>query len=99
MCIRDRLQWPQRWSPEDIWIEDEYVGQAYGIPSEGGIEAIYRAAQAEGVLLDPVYTGKAMHGLISLAQQQRIAPGSEVIFVHCGGSPALYPFARQILEH
>lgn len=95
----DLLQWPQRWTPEDIWIEDEYVGQAYGIPSEGGIEAIYRAAQAEGVLLDPVYTGKAMHGLISLAQQQRIAPGSEVIFVHCGGSPALYPFARQILEH
>ncbi|STS10600.1 1-aminocyclopropane-1-carboxylate deaminase [Ewingella americana] len=86
------------WSPEDIWIEDGFVGAAYGVPSEGGIEAIYRVAQAEGVLLDPVYTGKAMHGLISLVQEGKIQPNSRVIFVHCGGSPALYPFAQKLLE-
>ncbi|MRT04585.1 1-aminocyclopropane-1-carboxylate deaminase/D-cysteine desulfhydrase [Ewingella americana] len=95
----DLLQWPQSWSPEDIWIEDGFVGAAYGVPSEGGIEAIYRVAQAEGVLLDPVYTGKAMHGLISLVQEGKIQPNSRVIFVHCGGSPALYPFAQKLLEH
>ena len=94
----DLLQWPQSWSPEDIWIEDGFVGAAYGVPSEGGIEAIYRVAQAEGVLLDPVYTGKAMHGLISLVQEGKIQPNSRVIFVHCGGSPALYPFAQKLLE-
>ena len=94
----DLLQWPQSWSPEDIWIEDGFVGAAYGVPSEGGIEAIYRVAQAEGVLLDPVYTGKAMHGLISLVQEGEIQPNSRVIFVHCGGSPALYPFAQKLLE-
>jgi len=94
----DLLQWPQSWSPEDIWIEDGFVGAAYGVPSEGGIEAIYRVAQAEGVLLDPVYTGKAMHGLISLGQEGKIQPNSRVIFVHCGGSPALYPFAQKLLE-
>lgn len=94
----DLLQWPQRWQPEDIWIEDSYVGQAYGVPSPGGIEAIYRLAQAEGVLLDPVYTGKAMHGLFSLVEQGRIPPGSRVTFIHCGGSPALYPFADRLLE-
>ncbi|WP_369787915.1 1-aminocyclopropane-1-carboxylate deaminase/D-cysteine desulfhydrase [Rouxiella sp. WC2420] len=93
------LEWPQSWSPEDIWIEDGFVGTAYGVPSDGGIEAIYRVAQAEGVLLDPVYTGKAMHGLISLVEQGKIQAGSSVIFVHCGGSPALYPFAKTLLDH
>lgn len=93
------LEWPQRWAAEDIWIEDGYVGPSYGVPSDGGIEAIYRVAQAEGVLLDPVYTGKAMHGLIDLVQQGKIAAGARVIFVHCGGSPALYPFAKTLLEH
>lgn len=94
----DLLQWPQQWQPEDIWIEDGYVGQAYGVPSDGGIAAIYQLAQLEGVLLDPVYTGKAMHGLFSLVEQGRIPQGSRVTFVHCGGSPALYPFADRLLE-
>lgn len=95
----DLLQWPQQWQPDDIWIEDGYVGDAYGIPSPGGIDAIYQLAQQEGVLLDPVYTGKAMHGLISLVKQGRIPQGANVTFVHCGGSPALYPFADRLLEH
>ncbi|MDX5630394.1 MULTISPECIES: D-cysteine desulfhydrase family protein [unclassified Brenneria] len=94
----DLLAWPQRWTPEDIWIEDDYVGAAYGVPSAGGIDAIYRVAQDEGVLLDPVYTGKAMHGLIDLTAQGKIPAGASVIFVHCGGSPALYPFAQTLLE-
>ncbi|ERK09489.1 D-cysteine desulfhydrase [Pantoea sp. AS-PWVM4] len=94
----DLLQWPQQWQPDDIWIEDGYVGEAYGIPSAGGIDAIYQLAQQEGVLLDPVYTGKAMHGLISLVKQGRIPQGANVTFVHCGGSPALYPFADRLLE-
>lgn len=95
----DLLEWPQHWTPDDIWIEDEFVGTAYGVPSDGGIDAIYRVAQAEGLLLDPVYTGKAMHGLFSLVEQGKISAGSRVIFVHCGGSPALYPFAQTLLEH
>jgi len=93
----DLLEWPQQWQPDDIWIEDEYVGSAYGVPSDGGIAAIYQVAQSEGVLLDPVYTGKAMHGLLSLVEQGKIAQGSRVTFIHCGGSPALYPFAQQLL--
>jgi D-cysteine desulfhydrase len=93
------LDWDQSWQPQDIWIEDGFVGSAYGVPSEGGIEAIYQVAQQEGVLLDPVYTGKAMHGLIELAEEGRIPAGSSVIFMHWGGSPALYPFAQKLLEH
>lgn len=92
------LGWDQAWSPSDIRIEDGFVGQAYGVPSPGGIAAIRRTAAAEGVLLDPVYTGKAMDGLMALAADGRIEAGSRVLFIHCGGSPALYPFARQLLE-
>lgn len=97
-CAR-LLDWDQTWQPQDILIEDGFVGSAYGVPSDGGIEAIYQVAQQEGVLLDPVYTGKAMHGLITLAKEGRIAAGSSVVFMHCGGSPALYPFAQKLLEH
>jgi D-cysteine desulfhydrase len=88
----------ETWSPEDIWIEDAFVGTAYGVPSPGGNDAIRLAARREGMLLDPVYTGKAMHGLRELARRGAIAAGSTVVFLHCGGSPALYPFAKQLAE-
>ena len=85
-----------RWEPRDIWMEDRFVGPGYGMPSEGGVAAIHDAARAEGLLLDPVYTGKAMHGLNTLAAEGRIKRGSRVLFMHCGGSPALYPFAGEL---
>ncbi len=86
------------WTPQDIWIEDGFVGTAYGVPSAGGNDAIRSAALHEGMLLDPVYTGKAMHGLTELARRGAIAPGSTVVFLHCGGSPALYPFAKLLAD-
>jgi D-cysteine desulfhydrase family pyridoxal phosphate-dependent enzyme len=86
------------WTPDDIWIEDGFVGTAYGVPSAGGNDAIRLAARHEGMLLDPVYTGKAMHGLAELARRGAIAPRSTVVFLHCGGSPALYPFAKQLVD-
>jgi D-cysteine desulfhydrase family pyridoxal phosphate-dependent enzyme len=85
-------------APQDIWIEDGFVGTAYGVPSAGGNDAIRLAARREGMLLDPVYTGKAMHGLTELARRGTIARGSTVVFLHCGGSPALYPFAKQLAD-
>lgn len=91
------LEWPERVMPGDIEIEDGHVGSAYGVPSPGGNAAVVRLAETEGVLLDPVYTGKAMDGLFGLVASGALAPGSRVIFVHCGGSPALYPFADSLL--
>ncbi len=85
-----------RFAPADIWVEDGHVGPGYGKPSPGGVAAIRRVAASEGVLLDPVYTGKAMDGLFSLVASGVIAPGAQVMFLHCGGSPALYPFARDL---
>lgn len=86
----------QAWKPSEIWIEDRFVGPGYGKPSDGGVAAIRDAARAEGLLLDPVYTGKAMHGLQTMVAEGRIKAGSRVLFMHCGGSPALYPFSREL---
>ena len=92
------LGWDMPFVPGDIWVEDGHVGPGYGQPSPGGVAAIRRVAAAEGVLLDPVYTGKAMDGLFGLVQSGAIPGGADILFLHCGGSPALYPFARALTE-
>ena len=56
------------------------------------LQAVPMLASLEGVLLDPVYTGKAMAGLIGLVREGRLAAGERVLFVHTGGSPALYAY-------
>jgi D-cysteine desulfhydrase len=87
----------REWQSDDIWIETDFVGPAYGVPSEAGNAAIHAAAEKEGLLLDPVYTGKAVGGLMSIIGSGKIPAGSDVLFVHCGGSPALYPFTQQLV--
>ncbi|WP_062015427.1 1-aminocyclopropane-1-carboxylate deaminase/D-cysteine desulfhydrase [Aureimonas sp. AU4] len=84
----------RRFAPSDLRIETGYVGEAYAVPSPDGNEAIVRVARSEGVFLDPVYTGKAMAGLIDCVKRGSIAQGSRVVFIHCGGSPALFPHAE-----
>lgn len=71
---------------------DDYVGEGYSIPTEGMIEAIMLLARKEGVLMDPVYTGKAMAGLIDLIKKGHFKKEDNVLFVHTGGSPALYAY-------
>lgn len=90
------LELEQRFDSEDIRIENDYVGPGYSIPSEDGNAAIMRTGRSEGVLLDPVYTGKAMAGIIGLVESGKIEQGSDVLFVHCGGTPALFPFNDQL---
>lgn len=81
------------WTADEIRIENDYIGPGYSIPSEAGNAAIKLAGNREGVLLDPVYTGKAVAGIIGCVENGSIAKGSNVLFIHCGGSPALYPYA------
>jgi D-cysteine desulfhydrase len=71
---------------------DDWVGPGYSIPTPEMIEAVKMTAQLESILLDPVYTGKAMAGLIGLIRQGRFKRGENVLFVHTGGSPALYAY-------
>ena len=84
-------------TPGDIMNDDGYVGAGYGIPSPAGIEAIQIAARSEGLMLDPVYTGKAMAGLIDHIRSGRIPPESTVVFIHTGGTPAIFDHGEQLL--
>jgi len=74
----------------EIMVHDEYVGEGYGVPTPAMREAVELAARLEGLILDPVYTGKAMAGLIDLARQGRFRPDEVVVFVHTGGIPGLF---------
>lgn len=70
-------------------LDWDQIGQAYGVPTEAAFEAMTLAARTEGLLLDPVYTAKAMAGLIARVRDGRIERDSSVIFVHTGGLPGL----------
>ncbi|WP_338450715.1 D-cysteine desulfhydrase [Niallia oryzisoli] len=69
---------------------DDYVGPGYAIPTPEMVEAVKLMARTEGILLDPVYTGKAAAGLIDLIQKGHFNKEDNILFVHSGGSPALY---------
>ena len=71
---------------------DDWVGEGYSLPTDEMVEAIRLLAELEGVLLDPVYTGKAAAGLIGLVRQGHFKAGENVVFLHTGGSPALYAY-------
>lgn len=81
---------------EDLRVDHRFAGRAYGAVTPGCLEAIHLAARKEGILLDPVYTAKAMDGLISMCRSGEIAPGSDVIFWHTGGIPGIFPFAGSL---
>jgi len=68
------------------------VGQGDGVPTRAMIEAVSLAARSEGLLLDPVYTGKAMAGLVDLARRGKFNKDDNVVFLHTGGSPALFGY-------
>lgn len=75
-----------------ITLWDDYFAPRYGTPSEEGMEAVKLLARLEGIFLDPVYTGKAMAGLIDGISQQRFRREGPLLFVHTGGSPALFAY-------
>jgi L-cysteate sulfo-lyase len=75
-----------------IMANGDYVGEGYGLPTADTIEAIRLAAETEGLLLDPVYTGKAMAGLIDLCRKGFFRSDQNVVFLHTGGSAALFAY-------
>jgi L-cysteate sulfo-lyase len=79
---------------EDIVANCDYVGSGYGFSTEGSIEAIRMLARLEGILLDPVYSGKGMAGLIDLIRRGRFQRGQNVVFVHTGGNVGLFGYLR-----
>jgi L-cysteate sulfo-lyase len=78
--------------PEHVRANCNYVGEGYGIPTDGMIEAITMMARLEGILLDPVYSGKGMAGLIDLCRNGHFKKGENVVFLHTGGSIGLFGY-------
>jgi L-cysteate sulfo-lyase len=70
----------------------DYVGGGYGVPTPGMVEAVTLLARSEGLLLDPVYSGKGMAGLIDLVRQGRFERDQNIVFLHTGGSAALFGY-------
>jgi L-cysteate sulfo-lyase len=79
-------------SRESVVADGSYVGEGYGRPTPGMIEAIKLTARSEGILLDPVYTGKGMAGLVGLVRAGRFAAADNVVFIHTGGSAGLFGY-------
>ncbi|POD94485.1 D-cysteine desulfhydrase [Pectobacterium odoriferum] len=80
-----------------VQVNSDYVGKGYGIPTEGTLEALRLLAQLEGILLDPVYSGKGMAGLIDLIRQGYFRADENIVFIHTGGSAGLFGY-RQLFE-
>ncbi|WP_224651984.1 D-cysteine desulfhydrase [Pectobacterium versatile] len=80
-----------------VQVNSDYVGKGYGIPTEGTLEALRLLAQLEGILLDPVYSGKGMAGLIDLIRQGHFRADENIVFIHTGGSAGLFGY-RQLFE-
>lgn len=83
---------------DQVEVYDEYVGPGYSLPTDQMVEAVQMVARMEAILLDPVYSGKAMAGLIDLIRKGVYKKGEKVLFVHTGGSPALYAYTDVMLK-
>ena len=83
-------------SPDELFTDQSYIGAGYGIATEGGLEAIHLLAELEGILIDPVYTAKAMAALIADVRAGQIDPGETIVFLHTGGAPALFAHSRTL---
>jgi L-cysteate sulfo-lyase len=77
---------------ESVVANCDYVGPGYGMPTPGMTEAVLMLARLEGILLDPVYSGKAMAGLIDLIRKGQFAKDERVVFLHTGGAVGLYGY-------
>ena len=89
----DYLNIKNRIENSSVKIIDDYIGPGYSLSTDGMIEAVKLLSQREGILLDPVYTGKTMAGLIDLIRQGYFKKGEKVLFMHTGGSPALFNYS------
>ena len=84
--------------PDDIQINDEYLGAGYAVLTDAERDALRLVARTEGILLDPVYTGKAMAGLLDLVRRGEIGAQETVLFWHTGGIPALFAYGRELFD-
>jgi 1-aminocyclopropane-1-carboxylate deaminase/D-cysteine desulfhydrase-like pyridoxal-dependent ACC family enzyme len=92
-----RLGFDIQIAARDFVNDDSYVGARYAIPTDEGLDALHLAAKQEGILLDPVYTSKAMAKLINDVQSGGLGNHAPVIFLHTGGAPALFGYVDEVM--
>ena len=88
----EKLGCPGVVTRQDVVANTDYVGEGYGIPTQSGLEAIRMFAELEAILLDPVYSAKGAAGFIDLIRKGRFKKGERVVFLHTGGSVALFGY-------
>jgi L-cysteate sulfo-lyase len=81
---------------DDVIANCDYVGEGYGIPTDAMNDAVMLLARLEGLLFDPVYSGKALAGLIDLVTRGQFGDAKNIVFLHTGGSPALFAYAGEL---
>lgn len=86
-------------SPEEIEATSDYIGPGYGIPTPECLDAVLLFARREGIILDPVCTGKAAAGMLDQIRKGAVPRGATIVFVHTGGQPALFAQSSAIVEH
>ena len=89
----DLLELDRALTVDDVVLDERYHAGTYGIPDERTLDAIRLAGRLEGMLTDPVYEGKSMAGMIDLVARGEIDAGSNVLYAHLGGQPALSAYA------
>ncbi len=96
----ERLDLTLRFDPDEILVNDGYLGGGYAVMGESEIEAIRLFARTDGLLLDPVYTGRAAAGMIDLIRQGFFKEKDRILFWHTGGTPALFaePYASVLIN-
>ncbi len=82
----------------DFDNDDSFVGERYGLPTQAGLDALRTLARTEGILLDPVYTSKAMSALFQHIREGQLDTDRPVVFLHTGGNPALFAYAADVLD-
>ncbi len=97
-ALSDLLRLGVKVASDELEINDSYIGEGYGMPTRECIDAIRLVAQTEGIVLDPVYTGKAMAGLIDLIKEGRFKSTDTIVFIHTGGIPALFAYHKEIVR-
>jgi D-cysteine desulfhydrase family pyridoxal phosphate-dependent enzyme len=91
-----RLGWEMAFGPAEVVAYDGYLGAGYAVMGEPEREAISLVARSEGILLDPVYTGRAMAGLIDLIRTGVFGKDETIVFWHTGGAAALFAYAEEL---
>ncbi|MDI6809469.1 MAG: D-cysteine desulfhydrase family protein [Candidatus Eisenbacteria bacterium] len=94
--IAERLSVKSRYTARDFRIRHEYLGRGYGIVGDLERNAIQLVGKCEGILLDPVYSGRAMGGLIDMIRKKEFTSSDAVLFWHTGGTPALFEYGKEL---